>query len=192
MTKHLKLFAVYGLIPFALAGLLFFWVTSLPTSGKPYEYEETSNQETTAEEPQTNSTQEEVQTNSTQPTYEADPIITCTSEECGNREVRQSVCNSSTCCQVGDKWKWTESQSLCYQMQSDLEKKNKEQEEETDKLTSEADRIKRVSECKSSYFENWETCTERCSNIYWSSLSAESTCMDSCRNYYDSGVATCM
>ena len=199
MKKHFKLFAVYGLIPFALAGLLFFWVNSLPTSGKPYVYEETSNQETTSTQ-KTNA--EEVQTNNSQPIYEADPIITCTNEKCGNREVRQSVCNSSTCCQVGDKWQWTESQSLCYQMQQDYsakaeELKQKEYEfakSEQEQLFNEFDKQdeKRIADCKSNYFETWETCTENCRNSDWSFSSSESACMDSCRNHYDSGVATCM
>jgi hypothetical protein len=200
MKKHIRLFAVYGLIPFALASLLFFWVTSLPTSGKPYEYEETSNQEST---PTQETTAEEVQTNNTQPTYEADPIITCNNEKCGNREVRQSVCNTSTCCQVGDKWQWTESQSLCYQMQQDYsaeleELKQKEYEfakSEQEQLFNEFDKQneKRIADCKSEEFNEWNECNNDCnSRTDWTEYNTYEMCTNSCKMWYDTGIKSCI
>lgn len=53
--------------------------------------------------------------------YESDPIINCSiSANCGggNKQLRQSVCNNSTCCQIGENWYFYEDTNKCHQDQN--------------------------------------------------------------------------
>lgn len=50
------------------------------------------------------------------PTVDPDPVITCNiHSDCGGgtMQLRRSVCNNSTCCQIGDKWYFYQDKGKC-------------------------------------------------------------------------------
>jgi len=57
-----------------------------------------------------------------------DPLVNCTvSTNCGGgtRQLKQSICNQSTCCQVGSTWLFYESKDKCIQDQQNYNNQNK-------------------------------------------------------------------
>jgi len=104
---------------------------------------------------------------------DSDPVITCLNDKCGNREMRRSLCDSYTCCQIGNEWKWIESQALCYQMQKDyreMKEKQEQEAEEQQKLLDEAkrsvDSFIKYQECIDDKEDEYDECLERCESFW--------------------------
>ena len=194
MQRLFRQFTLFAVVPFTLSFFLI-GLLVLADRNSPANY---SNQT-----PVTNETTTEVTPNNevpTQPKYvqqpiETDPVITCTSNECGSRQLSRSACEASMCCGVGGEWVWTESQSLCYQMQSDekrkadelkqkqyefdvaeAEQENKEYEQEQDKLKQ---------ECSSRATQQYLDCNNNCNTNPYTG------CTDSCKSWYDTSMTTC-
>ncbi|MBW6442148.1 hypothetical protein K0B04_04595, partial [Patescibacteria group bacterium] len=110
---------------------------------------------------------------------DTDPTITCKNDKCGNREMRRSLCDTYTCCEIGDEWKWVESQTLCYQMQKDYREMKEKQEEE--KAKEDAAKTYTYSDCFDGVAVLYERCLEDC-KLYWGDgyLSDISKCESSC------------
>jgi len=53
-------------------------------------------------------------------TNNSDPMVNCKSDLCDGGKIRQSECNSSTCCQIGNKWIFYLDKNKCIEDQKDL------------------------------------------------------------------------
>ncbi|MFC1700383.1 hypothetical protein ACFLZ4_01925 [Patescibacteria group bacterium] len=117
---------------------------------------------------------------------ETDPFINCQSDKCEDRKVRRSICEVSTCCKVGDIWKWVESQSLCYQMQQDWKEK-----EEADSLKKRKEiKANQVYECKQDVRDSCDECIDGCKDIYGTD-DGLLDCIDGCIEMRDMFFSTC-
>lgn len=50
-------------------------------------------------------------------TSDPDPVVVCKSDRCGSKNIRQSECNESVCCQIGNDWYFYPSDTDCKQAQ---------------------------------------------------------------------------
>lgn len=93
---------------------------------------------------------------------DSDPITICKNDKCGDREMRKSLCESYTCCQVGGDWKWVESQTLCYQMQKDYREKEEEKKEQEEKYDEAKYKLDKFIECLDNQEAYYQECVGRC------------------------------
>jgi len=118
---------------------------------------------------------------------DTDPIILCENEKCGDRNVRDSVCETSTCCEISDgNWKWVESQSLCYQMQKDNEEK------ELEIARQKSDWMVKGMGCRSNAWSAKSDCNDFCFDLYnYEHPDGRESCLDSCEDSLQSSLKLC-
>lgn len=49
---------------------------------------------------------------------------TCYANECGDLQISEDECKTGTCCEIGDKWEWTNSKKICEDRQKSYERNN--------------------------------------------------------------------